>query len=335
MSSLCDSFPLLQRCRRDCWGCRGRRSRCRRPRCWQPCCRKPVGDAPPEQELTPFSLPSSQVQEEGPRQQALHHPPHVQRPHAVPQALCQLQRGEDHQGACSPGAEPAAWLPSPARLPPCPGPARSPWGTGAQGGAPERRTQSGPRTAVFLALPQPLPGRGVCPTWKVRVSLRGSATSTGREALVPRALFSVSIRRSSARWPLVERRAEIHFLHSGLLIDVLCHRGLGTCSPWRSLVLWFGAGHLSEPQFPHGPWGGLAWVGIFPDRCCAERWCCIGQEVLRARLSSGTGKRFSLRAFSEPLFVYVAFWISQRGIYYEESSNVIVCSHSFFAFTNS
>jgi hypothetical protein len=45
------------------------------------------------------------MQEEGSSQQALHHPQNIQCPDTVPQALRQLQRGEDHEGepgsACS------------------------------------------------------------------------------------------------------------------------------------------------------------------------------------------------------------------------------------------
>lgn len=248
------------------------------------------GDTPSEQELTPFPPPSSQVQEEGPRQQALHHPPHVQRPHAVPQALCQLQRGEDHQGACRLAALSRA-------ASALPGPARSPCRAGAQGRAFPCDAQVSctvpSRTVVVPASPPAsawawgVPGaegqgfperkcdwpRGARPPRPAlcvsQVQFRAAAS---RGAQVGSALL--------AQWPLnrrlVSQRSGDLFSGAGASF---CGLGQGAC---RSL------------RFPTGR--GAGWLGsaFFQTRAPQGVGAASGQKVLRARWSSGTGKpRFS------------------------------------------
>lgn len=293
------------------------------------------GDTPSEQELTPFPPPSSQVQEEGPRQQALHHPPHVQRPHAVPQALCQLQRGEDHQGACRLAALSRA-------ASALPGPARSPCRAGAQGrafpcDAQVSRTVPS-RTVVVPASPPAsawawgVPGaegqgfperkcdwpRGARPPRPAlcvsQVQFRAAAS---RGAQVGSALL--------AQWPLnrrlVSQRSGDLFSGAGASF---CGLGQGAC---RSL------------RFPTGR--GAGWLGsaFFQTRAPQGVGAASGNKVLHARRSSGTGKpRFSgFRCGpSQSLCLSVPrLDLPEGSVSWRIFKRNCLESHSFFAFSNS
>lgn len=189
----------------------------------------------------------------------------------------------------------------------------------------------------FRLLPQPLPGRGVCPARKVRVSLRGSAT--GREAPVRHVLLSVSqvqFRAAASRgaqvgsallaqWPLnrrlVSQRSGDLFSGAGASF---CGLGQGAC---RSL------------RFPTGR--GAGWLGsaFFQTRAPQSVGAASGQKVLRARWSSGTGKpRFSgFRCGpSQSLCLSVPrLDLPEGSVSWRIFKRNCLESHSFFAFSNS
>lgn len=207
----------------------------------------------------------------------------------------------------------AAWLPSRGRLPPSRGQHVHRAGRGPRDAhsraMPRCCAQSRQEPWSFRLLPQPLPGRGACPVRKVRVSLRGSAT--GREAPVRHVLLSLCESGAvpccgfswSAGWKCAV--GTVAFEQTSRVTEVR-----GSVLRCRSLILWFGAGRLSEPPLPHGPRCGLAWVGVFPDQGSAERRCCIRAESAPCSPELGNRQaavqRFSLRAFSEPLSVCAA-----------------------------
>lgn len=60
----------------------------------------PIIRAVPGRAGTAPALPM-QMQEESASQQTLHHPPSLQRPHALPEALCRLRETQNHKGGCS------------------------------------------------------------------------------------------------------------------------------------------------------------------------------------------------------------------------------------------